>query len=68
MKSPSFIRVELIECRAKLRIVEAKHDTLSQIDMLSGEGSKLREDINLTKGVIKALEWIENDNDNESIL
>lgn len=46
-------------------IIVAKHEhaKLNQIDMLSGEGHKLRERINKLKGMRFGLEWIINDND-----
>ena len=49
---------ELIFIKEKALIKE--HNKLGQIEMLSGEGSKLRERINKLKGFRKALEWVTN--------
>ena len=45
--------------KAHERSLEIKHGRLDQISMLSGEGSKLREEINQTKGKISELELLE---------
>ena len=37
---------------------EKAHNSLSQIDMLSGEGSMLRKEISFTRGQISALTWV----------
>lgn len=41
--------------------LEKQHSKLNQVDTLSGEGFRLRERINQTKGMIKAFGWILND-------
>ena len=46
------------KCEQELKILTKKHSNLHQIDMLSGEGSTLRENIAQTEGYIKALQWI----------
>jgi len=64
MKAWELIRQEIIYLNTDLIICKRQHNNLNQIDMLSGEGSKLRKKINQTKGMIHALEWVVNDNIN----
>lgn len=58
MKTEIQIKQELYENQHKLIILKAQHDQLHQIDMLSADGSNLREQINKHKGKIEVLEWI----------
>lgn len=61
MKNFEIIKQEIGMLRSDLIITKREHDNLSQIDMLSYTGSRLREKINMTKGMILALEWVLND-------
>lgn len=58
MKDVETIRAYQAHTLAKIIIKKREHSALSQIDMLSGEGSKLREQINKLKGIANALEWV----------
>lgn len=58
MKTETNIREELSSVIKKLKTKEFLHSELSHIDMLSGEGATLREEINKLKGKIEAYKWI----------
>ena len=61
MKTSTQVRFELSSNKARLKVLEARHSNLNQIDMLSAEGSQIRKDINQVKGIIKALNWVDDD-------
>ena len=61
MKSVETIQAMIHHLRSEVIILKRQHSGLDQISMLSGEGSKLREKINKTKGIVIGLEWILND-------
>lgn len=65
MKPFTVIQMQLIHLKARQKEREEIHGKLNQIDMLSGEGNMIRQEINQTKGMIKALEWIINDHVDE---
>lgn len=65
MKNFTVIQMQLIHLKARQKEREDVHGKLNQIDMLSGEGNMIRQEINQTKGMIKALEWVTNDNIDE---
>jgi hypothetical protein len=58
MKTFTEIHDQYFYLQAELEIKHLQHMKLHQIDMLSGEGSKLRERMNLIKGMMKALDWV----------
>ena len=58
MKNNYEIILRLGDKLNELETKQKEHEDLGQIDMLSGSGSKLREEINILKGEIKALNWI----------
>ena len=47
-------------CKIEVKKLQEEHSNMSQIDMLSGEGSQNRELTNKLLGEIKALEWVLN--------
>jgi len=67
MKSYSEIQQQKELCMAKHHKATELHSNLNQIDMLSGEGSKLREKINILRGTIATLNWVMNDNLNGNL-
>jgi len=58
MKTKNEIEREIIYAKQDLEQQIKKHDNLSQIDMLSGEGSEIRAKINKLKGKIETLNWV----------
>jgi hypothetical protein len=58
MKDFEIIKQEIGMLGTDLILTKREHNNLNQIDMISYTGSKLREKINLTKGMILALEWV----------
>jgi len=58
MKTESEIIRKIWSLRDELELVEKQHNSLGQIDALSGEGSTLRAEINNLKGQREALKWI----------
>jgi hypothetical protein len=58
MKPWEVIRKQIDYLQTDLIICKRQHNNLNQIDMLSADGNRLREKINMTKGMILALEWI----------
>jgi len=65
MKSYEVILATKIHNSSEVIRLKRMHNDLHQIDMLSGEGAHLREEINQAKGIVKALEWVLNDNTEE---
>jgi len=61
MKTETEISDRINDLVTLLKYKEISHNKLDQISMLSGEGNKLREEVNQIKGEIKALEWVKND-------
>ncbi len=64
MKNYTVIQFNIAHLKARLVAKEHEHSKLHQIDMLSSTGNRIREEISVTKGLIKALEWVTNDNIN----
>lgn len=64
MKSYSELTQQKAHVEEKLEATKVKHSHLNQIDMLSGEGSKLREKINMLRGCLATLNWVLSDNVN----
>ena len=61
MKAFSQIQLEIIDLNSRIILLKHQHAKLHQIDMLSSEGNKLREQINRFKGMRTALEWVIHD-------
>lgn len=61
MKNFTVIQQQIVNLKERKTELEAVHSKMDQISMLSGEGSLIRAEINQTKGEIKALEWVVND-------
>jgi hypothetical protein len=58
MKNKQEIMDKIENCIIHMEACQLKYKTLNQIDMLSEEGSTLRERINKYKGKIEALKWV----------
>lgn len=58
MKTEQQIKNDLEYYETRLQEHEATHSQLTQIDMLSNEGSSLRKRIAKTEGIIEALKWV----------
>lgn len=58
MKSYEKIKAMLSHHSAQVVALKREHNSLDQISMLSGEGNKLREEINQSKGIVRALNWV----------
>jgi len=58
MKTKNEIEREIMYAEQDLERQIEKHSQLSQIDMLSGEGSEIRAKINKLKGKIETLNWV----------
>lgn len=61
MKTLEQIEQQIDDCRLQLQTAEDVHKGLSQIEMLSSTGNKLREQINELRGKIMALFWVRED-------
>jgi len=57
MKTESEISIKIHDLQQIMDLKTRVHNRLDQISMLSGEGNKLREEINQLMGKIKALKW-----------
>lgn len=60
MKTEKQIRNEMVKLRKELTHIQKQHSELNQIDMLSGEGSKLRAKENFILGQLGFATWIIN--------
>jgi len=58
MKTENEILDILIKKRYELEQQENKYQAMNQIDMQSGYGSQVLENINVLKGEIKTLKWV----------
>ena len=58
MKNKADIRKKTLKLTQKLYEYEDEYKKLSQIDLGSGEGNSLREEINKIKGALAAFKWI----------
>ena len=58
MKNKKHIKTKIAELEEKQYELTAKHNKLTQIEILSKEGSLLREAINNTRGQIDSLKWV----------
>lgn len=67
MKQFEVIAAELIYVNRSIVSMKRRHKNLTQIDMLSGVGSSLREKIHKSIGMRDALEWVVRDYTNEDL-
>lgn len=58
MKTKDELKIRILSLSVELEELKAEHRVLHQIDMLSAEGSELRDKISRTKGMIQAFQEI----------
>ena len=62
MKGRFEIKCRILELEKSLNDMKDKYSRMHQIDILSGDGNKMREAMNKTQGKIDVLKWVlEND-------